>query len=688
MNAQDLDQKLADRKILGMAKVYGWEHFLRTRIGWAIPYYTEDGEKIVLPRKFKAGDGKSPKGFLIKKDKNDPNEKFDFPYYAPPGSIAKIKETSEVWLAEGEPDVLVLHTLGIQNAICWANGAGSIPPTLIDDLKRWGVYRVNYIPDLDTAGYGSGIKLHKLLEGQGFSLTIRRVEGELGSKGDLNDMLIKGTFDPKRLARWSIEDLQALLPKAEPKPFRNPSTPAPKHDDELNPRVADALYDYAMAIGGKIEMVTGQRTIPLYSFKGGHKSDILGEHARYYPDTQSAFDWSIGDHGAWYGAKDLVALWRIDVETIGGWYVKPPKQPTNMTAQQPPSVLPPSDLFTTQRAVMGDLLDYLANPEKLRNLAILRNPFPHLRQFGGFAKVLTEGMVMLVLGTTGGKKSTLIDNMIDNLLDMEYTGVLVGGEWTPDLHGMKAVQRHSGVSLDDLLEDMIARAALAQGLDGVEMDCKVLSEEQRQAAIRATRKLSKTKGDLIHFNAKYSQYSFSTILENVAREIVLQRATGKKVSWVAVDYAQFYTDDDTYRGQNIPEHILTSFKLFCVNMRVVGFMTSQITKVAQKDVEKGEKISIADGLGLRADKANLVVTIENVEAGGKQLPYKKITVSKNSGGGTDYFYLNDAPEGNHFLFKLDGSGIADRMIVDAQIYEAKTLDFTKPVRPDKKAVQS
>lgn len=664
---------LESRKILPAANAWGWKYFqYKGRDGIEMPLWDETGN-VLSERKWKAIDKSKPKNAML-------FSRPDFDYYMPPHSLSHIQQSSEIWLAEGETDVATLHMSGVRNSICWLFGATSIPGNLPADLKRWGVYKVNYCPDLDAAGYQSGLDLMALLAGQGFSVKIRRVQGELGTGADLNDMLVRGKFNPRELLVWSEDELRGLV---DTKPLtiekRLPAYPTGALAvGEINPRVIEALHTEAtrQAAGKPTIRIDGRLAIPVLSVYP-HQHDEAGEHAYYFPENHSYYDWGKGQ--GWLGAKDLVTHWRIDVENLGGWYLSEPKalnRPTSETALTATPTDTPSDLFITQSQVMKDWQAYFEDLNQRPNIAIMRNPFPHLRHFGGFAKFLTEGMVMLILGTTGGKKSILLENLLDNLSYDGHTGVLIGGEWTPHNSGLKAIQRYGGASMDAMFEDMVARQLRTQGKDGVEWDAKALTDAQRYETIRVARNLasapSKGAGEIIHYNAKYSQTPFSKMLEQVAREIHINRQMGKRVSWVAVDYAQFYTDESNYKGQNVSEHILTAFKLFCVNMRVVGLITSQITKTAQKEASNGDKIDIADGLGLRSDKANLVISIEDVWAGAMRLPYKRITIAKNSLGRSDYFYLHDALNGNHLQFVLEGDGIADRVVVDALINDAKS----------------
>lgn len=688
MNAEqiaNLNKQLEARKIALILKEWGWvacerydSNHGKARPGWSFPLWDESG-KVLPEKKWKAGDGLKAKNAMMPK-------RPEFPYYMPPGTLDAIKASSEIWIAEGEPDVATLHTLGIRNAICWLFGADSIPERLPDDLKRWGVFKVYHCPDQDEAGYLSAVDLDKMLADKGFRLKIVKVDGELNSHKDLNDMLMsKGAFDPRALPAWTLPELKALT-DTKPLPKRREVTSGqiPPRDFALNPRVADALLHEAQrqAGGRPDKRIDGRRAIPILSIYS-REHDSPGEHAYYFPDNHSG--WDYGDKKAgdqWYAAEVLVERWNINVEALGGWTEKAPvHRPTSEVVSEPPTQERPSDMFISQAQVARDWIEYLRDLSRKPDAAVMWNPFPHLHEFGGLAKFMVEGMVMLILGNTGGKKSILLENMLDQMNIGGQWGFLIGGEWTPHLSGAKAIQRHGGAAIEELFEDSVARSMKMRGLPVT--DVKVLTDAKRLQSQQVASALTKMPGDTIHFNSKYSQLGFSTILENVAREIVIQREVMKKtVTYVALDYAQYYTDENTYKGQNIPEHILTAFKLFCVNMRVCGFVTSQITKVAQKEAAQGETISIADGLGLRSDKANLVISIENVMAGTNVLPYKKISILKNSLGRTDHFYLHDAPGGNHLQFRLEGDGIEPNYIVEGQVYQAQQ-EAKQAARPEK-----
>jgi hypothetical protein len=90
-----------------------------------------------------------------------------------------------LWLVGGEPDVWALHSAGLPNALCWFDGAKSIPKTLVDDLLDLGVREMRYAPDRDKTGRDAARRLSDHLDGSPIGLTIHEMPEALGEKGDL-----------------------------------------------------------------------------------------------------------------------------------------------------------------------------------------------------------------------------------------------------------------------------------------------------------------------------------------------------------------------------------------------------------------------------------------------------------------------------------------------------------------------
>ena len=247
----------------------------------------------------------------------------------------------EIWIVNGEPVVWQLHTAGIL-AISFF-GEQNIPDDLPDLLRAHGIHTLHIAPDNDEAGRRAVRKLLDLLADE-FTVFVydlaaywRARWGEAAPDGcDLGDVLQKGCIDTDGIisplfARNGLKALKAYplhLPAKrdrstaarQRRKCENAAAPAqgagaisPRDlngDGSLNPRLIAAVESHL----GHIGKPRGPNMIQIPSWRP-HKKDSPGEHATYYRNTQSAFEFSADE---WYGIKDLCNWLGIDPDHYGG----------------------------------------------------------------------------------------------------------------------------------------------------------------------------------------------------------------------------------------------------------------------------------------------------------------------------------------------------------------------------------
>jgi len=150
----------------------------------------------------------------------------DLRFYDPRGVLGeRIREQGgALILASGEPDVWALHEAGIFNATATLHGEGTVPPWLVDELRRLGVTRVRVWPDRDQTGLSGALKLQAALAGSGIALEVRALPYPLDSKADINQTLLDVGPD----ALWATLlacpplDLPELPPEPTPRPVLPP----------------------------------------------------------------------------------------------------------------------------------------------------------------------------------------------------------------------------------------------------------------------------------------------------------------------------------------------------------------------------------------------------------------------------------------------------------------------------------
>ena len=162
-----------------------------------------------------------------------PNKPSNARFYDPAGDLADHVTAAGgvLILASGEADVWACWSAGIYNVTCTLHGEGTIPPWLVDSLHTLKVQTVQIWPDCDPAGIHHAAKLRTALAESGIGLDVYALPFEMGSKGDLNTLLIDVGGDQFRAALDNCEPLTLPEPShAPPKTARWETVPGEFND--------------------------------------------------------------------------------------------------------------------------------------------------------------------------------------------------------------------------------------------------------------------------------------------------------------------------------------------------------------------------------------------------------------------------------------------------------------------------
>lgn len=192
VNSPKWQHLLTERGILEVALDAGWTPIKhRQHDGWQFPTSSLDG--TIKSSRWKAfPDQAGGSKYAWKGGKHDGCD-----YYLPPNSdLTEAIQANDghLYLASGEPDVLVYMSAGIHNVTCWF-GETSVPKTLAEDLCSLGVKQVTYFPDRDSTGLASAVKLAGQLRNASVEFNAYHLPNELGEKGDINKLWIGCNFD-------------------------------------------------------------------------------------------------------------------------------------------------------------------------------------------------------------------------------------------------------------------------------------------------------------------------------------------------------------------------------------------------------------------------------------------------------------------------------------------------------------
>jgi hypothetical protein len=113
------------------------------------------------------------------------------------------QDDGRLYIASGEFDLLTFHAAGAYNVIAFAS-ENSVPANFADVLQNIGVSRVEYWPDVDTAGLLSGRKVQDAATSAGIACNVYDLSPYVDKRGDTNDLWQAAKFD----ANWFWRSLR------------------------------------------------------------------------------------------------------------------------------------------------------------------------------------------------------------------------------------------------------------------------------------------------------------------------------------------------------------------------------------------------------------------------------------------------------------------------------------------------
>lgn len=262
-------------------------------------------------------------------------------------------------------------------------------------------------------------------------------------------------------------------------------------------------------------------------------------------------------------------------------------------------------------------------------------PFTALHQYGGFAYVLDAGILVGVVGTSGGMKTSFLETITDTVRRRHGADIIWWGtEWNYESMADRAIQRYGGASMIDV---KLHRIALWEKQQTPPPKVR-RGKELPYAMIEASQKISGQIQNVWQGKAHYIEQPVSdttALLTATGVRVDSLRESGRDVRIAVFDYLQLL---DLYSARTESERITTilgKLKLFCIEKKLIGIVASQVTKSAGHDAKNGDGLLQAEsGQFLRSDKFNLVLTLNPVYANGMLTDKGVINVVKNSLGKT------------------------------------------------------
>lgn len=455
----------------------------------------------------------------------------------------------------------------------------------------------------------------------------------------------------------SIADLEAL----------------PPHPDELKPRLverqATAITDYdtrkraeKYALGAKQRIIDEALATP-----AGHDQ----RHAAF---NKAAMEAIAKAKGGWPGFESIDADLRwlgqqmgrdddeVERSIKGAWSKAEPDAlvlsdrgtpaPAPYQAPEPPDFepieppdfdappLPPTPVETPQSVIWRTSDDSMTRyRERLRRPRTdgsmpLIFPFKSLWGFGGAARIVDVGILVGIVGMSGGMKTSFLECVTEPWRQMDANdGLWWGTEWSWEKMGDRAIQRHGGAAKDQMSLHELWLIEEAQGIppaqrNGVRLPDSVIAHSEEVSRI-----IESWPGKNHQMDEPITDLEL--LLERSGVRIDLLRAAGRKVRYYVWDYMQLL---DLYSAKNEADKnttLLGKIKLFCIEKALIGLVASQVTKNSTSVAKNGDDVLQAEsGQFFRSDKFNLVLTLNPVYDGKLMTDRGVINVAKNSDGKT------------------------------------------------------
>lgn len=280
-------------------------------------------------------------------------------------------------------------------------------------------------------------------------------------------------------------------------------------------------------------------------------------------------------------------------------------------------------------------------------------PFRALHEFKGFCRVVAPGVMIGVVGMSGGMKTSFVETITDAWKQMDANDVLwYGPEWNWEKMADRAVQRYGGANLTDVMLHELWLQEQALGMkarDGVRLPKGVYEE-----SLRVSQDIEGWAG-MNHY-IEQMDVDINELLIGSAQRLADAKAMGRNIRVAVWDYLQLLDMRSARSEQERIGSILGRLKAFCVEHSLIGIVASQVTKTASSDTKENQKLLTSEaGQFFRSDKFNLVLTLNPVYEGKLLTDEGYINVDKNSIGKTGAVQVGIDPARLRWLDTAVGS---------------------------------
>lgn len=600
---------LSDRGILKAALEAGWQ---QDGEFWCYPLYNLDGTESGQYR-YKAMDSTSKTKYRWSESNGEPRPS----YYLLPGLVESIQAANgRLILSSGEPDTLAFRAAQAQNVSNFF-GENNIPETLEWDLQTLGVKSIELYPDLDKAGFKWAADIKAACPN--LDVHVYKLPGEFGSKYDINKLWIETGFNYNRF--WITLDDCLKLDVSE---YATPQLP----------RQQELSYEKS---NGSLppELITEiERKLGVVKYKKNGYSEPV--RCPFHDDTNPSAGWHVSKHilkcMVCHGQNEYALAIEV-AEALGISYRQnlPPSGAKARVLKDAPkrSNSPRKEIYSFAEA--GDLAQKaLTDPGASQ--AALPMKWANISQFGGMARLIQPRKMVAIVGDTGDGKTAFMETLVDFWLSLGFSGIVESKEWSTSEHVYRAVQRHGGATLSEIVAHLTYKDLAERGVAHDKNYGTDMGEFKYKQWESIKNKLVRRPGKLYYVDRVGNDVLGLT--KKIEDQISVCKAQGETISFIGVDYLQLLAAE----GSN--EYSRTSMALNILKdmtgtYDLVTLIGSQIVKEAGKSASFGGKNTLHVMQNARADVFNLVILLARaLDEHGKKSLFADTRLLKNSLGDT------------------------------------------------------
>lgn len=328
----------------------------------------------------------------------------------------------------------------------------------------------------------------------------------------------------------------------------------------------------------------------------------------------------------------------------------PPNFPDAPPAAPPPAPIAQANWHTSAESMRR----YRERLTTARADGKLPLPFPFraLHEFGGFCRVLAPGVMVGIVGMSGGMKTSFVETITDSWRQMDPNDVLwYGPEWSWEKMGDRAVQRYGGANMTDVMLHELYLQEQARGL--MVRDGKQLPKGVYEDSMRVSHEIEDWAG-MNHY-VEQMDVDIDDLLLGSAQRLTDAKAMGRNIRIAVWDYVQLMDMRSARSEQDRINTILGRLKAFCVENGLIGIVASQVTKTASSDTKENQKLLTSEaGQFFRGDKFNLILTLNPIYDNKLLTDKGYINVDKNSIGRTGAVEVGIKPSHFKWLDSVTG----------------------------------